>query len=567
MSFPVEFKKFKKISSDAKSTVLQHPAGHKITIAHAALNDNMKQALHSLPHYAEGGMSDEPQRNDLGIPGLNININAAPQPQMSMANPDESYQKEYKMQKMLTPGEPDSIVRERALNLLERQNKSSQVKAENQDVDKQQAALADYNKQKALLDKYQSLGVTPPADLKLPPNPVPEPMPTQTSPNQGMAAEMSPAIPQNPDPYGFGAQQDAMMRGIGEERAGIMQEAATQGALGKAQANIETQGAQNLQSAFSKFDKQQSDLMQQRSVLQKAMSENQFDPKRYINNMSTGSKIANVIGLILGGIGGALTHQENPALRVLQTNIDRDIEAQKNDFGKRQTLLEANYRDLGNIRDAMTMTRVMQTDMISQQLRAEAAKAMDPAARANALKAAGALDLQNAPLIQQMSMRRSLMNGAQQGQKDPETMIKMLAPPGEQEKLFKDLKEAQDTTRLKDNLLSAFDQLEKKNTVGNRIAHLGFEPAEVEAIRDPLLAQLSKDTAGRFTEADAGYLKSIFPAPGDSAATAMTKRKQLNALIQQKMNFPSLKYYGYDPGGGKFSQSGEKKIKLGPPVK
>lgn len=50
---------FKKIQENEHSAVLQHPSGHKITIAKPALSEKMKQNLASLPmhKFAAGGMS------------------------------------------------------------------------------------------------------------------------------------------------------------------------------------------------------------------------------------------------------------------------------------------------------------------------------------------------------------------------------------------------------------------------------------------------------------------------------------------------------------------------------
>lgn len=65
---------FKKIQENEHSAVLQHPSGHKITIAKPALSEKMKQNLASLPmhNFAEGGMSG-------AEPGMSAN-NPSPPP-------------------------------------------------------------------------------------------------------------------------------------------------------------------------------------------------------------------------------------------------------------------------------------------------------------------------------------------------------------------------------------------------------------------------------------------------------------------------------------------------------
>jgi hypothetical protein len=52
----LDLSRFKKVSSDKKTTTLRHAKGHEIKIAHSGLTPKMKEKLDSLPvHLAEGG--------------------------------------------------------------------------------------------------------------------------------------------------------------------------------------------------------------------------------------------------------------------------------------------------------------------------------------------------------------------------------------------------------------------------------------------------------------------------------------------------------------------------------
>ena len=81
-----------------------------------------------------------------------------------------------------------------------------------------------------------------------------------------------------------------------------------------------------------------------------------IDPNHYMANRSTGQKIAQAIGLFLSGIGSGMLHQENPMIKVLQSQIDNDIQSQKDDLAAKQnrskTLLSANLQQFGNLKDA-----------------------------------------------------------------------------------------------------------------------------------------------------------------------------------------------------------------------
>jgi hypothetical protein len=64
----LDFKQFKKVSSDDNSTTLQHPKGHKIVVAHKALSPKMRGELEALElHMADGGqVPDKKPKEDKG---------------------------------------------------------------------------------------------------------------------------------------------------------------------------------------------------------------------------------------------------------------------------------------------------------------------------------------------------------------------------------------------------------------------------------------------------------------------------------------------------------------------
>ena len=94
--------------------------------------------------------------------------------------------------------------------------------------------------------------------------------------------------------------------------------------------------------------------------------------------------------------------------------MNRNLEAQKQNLNSKQTLLSHNVQQFGNLRDAMNMTRIQQNDMLAHQLGAAAANAAGPMAKAAALQAKGQILQQNAPLMMQLSMNRTMMHLANQ---------------------------------------------------------------------------------------------------------------------------------------------------------
>lgn len=391
--------------------------------------------------------------------------------------------------------------------------------------------------------------------------------PTQQAPiSEPLPSAQAPQAPG--DPYGVQAYEQALTQGVGEKKAGIAGEAAAAGQEGVAQAsalraNIAQQQLQQktFQSNFAQLDKErqafQSDIMNQH-----------IDPQHYMHSMDSGQKTRTAIGLILGGMGAGLLHQENPALQFLNAQINRDIEAQKANLGKSENLLNANMRQFGNMKDATDMTRIMQMDIVSNQLKEAAAKAISPMARANALKAAGDLDMQTAPMMSQIAMRRTLMSNMQGGKMDPASAIRMIVPEHQQAAASKELGEAQELVKARENLASAMQKVFTLNSMSNRTGSPFQTPSRIEALKGPITAQLSKATAGRFTEQDASKLETLWPKVTDDADTFKLKLSQAMNLVNEKANSPTLLIYGIDPfTGNRFNANGQKKIQLAPPVK
>lgn len=548
-----DLKHFKKLSSDKSMTTLQHPDGHTIKIAHQHLTPKMRGQLASLPEVekmAEGGQvaNETPSFDDqvlreqyrlgrqsglpLGVPGINPDINL-----------------------MKTQAET---------NVAERQL-----------VDKENQAFSaedDYKKQLAKVQHDNQIRLA----AQLPPIPVPE-MPAEMAnlpvasqepaPTPQVMPQQQAASPVGQDPYGTQSMEQYYGRGLSQQKAGIMGQAQA----ASEQAALEQQAlahAQEQQIAITDlYNQHVAKLNGEREAIFADAKAGHIDPNKFWADRSAPQKISSIIGLVLGGLGAGALRQENPVMKMLNNEIERNINAQKSDLENKHNLLNANRAQFQNEHDAANMTRIMLNDQLVNGLKMAAAKTTDPQAKARALQAAGALDMQAAPIMSQLAMRRAVLSGSSAGALDPSMTIRVIVPEHQQAAAYKELGEAQNMRKFSDNILSAFDQINKINTVGNRMSSPLQTSRQVAAIRDPLVATLSKETAGRFTEADAAYLASLFPGVGDDPATIKTKRARLNSLITEKMHFPVLNSYGINPGNaGRFNKQGQSKIQESAPV-
>jgi hypothetical protein len=116
------------------------------------------------------------------------------------------------------------------------------------------------------------------------------------------------------------------------------------------------------------------------------------DPNHYFGTMSTGSKFATSLGILMGGIGGGMNGtNHNLALDVVNKAIDRDLEAQKFNI---QTLGQAAaekrgayatfLQQTGDERLADTAERSRLLQLYGKQLDSLAASSQNPIVQQNA---------------------------------------------------------------------------------------------------------------------------------------------------------------------------------------
>jgi len=498
---------FKKIKSDAKTTTLEHPQGHKIVINHKGLNPRMQQDLHRLP-FADGGevpMAGAPEGDPdaptpYGAEAMQVPQAAAMPPQVEAIAPEAA---------------PAEAMAEAA----------PQVEAV--------PAMAPEAAQ----------AVAPEAAPQPAPQPAAEMQLQQPAPTARRAPEAVPG-----DTFGVAATDQLTREGYNAQQEGNEMAAAAQkqaAANEQREAHIEQvrqrQNRDDYKSELAQLDADNKSLSQD-------IKDQHINPDHYMSSLNTSGKLMTIIGLIAGGMGGR--GQGNPAMDVLQANINRDIDAQKAELGKRENLLAANMKHYGNLRDSTDMLRVQQLDIAAMRFREAAAKSGDPAAQARLLQAAGALESQAAPILGHTAMRRALLTGVAKGNIDPETMIRVNpydAPAGQQESALKELKEAQSATALRDNTLSAFDEMAALNTVGGIVGSAGQNILKVRALKGAALDKLTKDVSGRVTPETVKLIGGMFDTLLATPGTVTVQRRELNRLLSQGMNYPALKAFGVDP--------------------
>lgn len=397
--------------------------------------------------YADGGDIEENRPPKKDVPDLDV-TKMYPTQQVSSA-PDYNlmYKKEVEGltnptpppgPPMVGPTPPPSSSPDQIQGLaLERVARQKQAD-EQIDINKQKQLQNDY---KVALDNYNkkvAMGIDP-GEKPIPPDSLQEQKqdlsPTPTTPVQmsdSQAAPMAAAPSDKYDPEGL------LKQGYKGALKGIEAEAAAKGALGEEQAKQYNNAVQAQQEAKQSFSNEFQKLDAERQAHIQDINAGHIDPEKYWNDHS---KIASGIGMILAGFNP--TNSPNAALNFLKFQMENNLKAQETNLNSKQNLLRANLEQFHNLRDATDMTRIMQHDIVANQLASAASKAQTPLAKAAGMQAAAKLKMDVAPMFQQFAMRRALMNLSNGDSSNPDAVEKMIGMMnamgmGEQAKFYQD---------------------------------------------------------------------------------------------------------------------------------
>lgn len=366
-------KNFKKISSDEKSTTFKHKDGHEIKIAKKALSGVMKKQLDALPHFDDGG---EVKPANYGYDLYNDNESGAESGRTEDRSPAS----------VPTEAEAGSHA------------PSYDAKAETTNVGPYSVPVSSNTPAMASTDgSPNNVG---PYNI----NASPPPVSTEGKKEQQYSGPATTKTPEQPGMMDKYAQ--SYMGGVGEQKSGIQGQAGVQqgseaemsGALGNMSQyeHGQTGGYGDIlqdtqKKAFARRDEFKQDVVN-----------HHVDSNHIFKDMGTGSKIATGIGLLLSGMGSAVTGQPNLAYDFLMKQRDADIAAQEKNLSSYQGLYHDNLQDFGNRMDALNMTKINMNDALSHKMASIAASSNSQNAQNIAQQTIGQLDKESAFLSSQI---------------------------------------------------------------------------------------------------------------------------------------------------------------------
>lgn len=336
---------FKKIKEDKDTAVMQHPKGHTITIAIKALPVIHRKQLQSLPiHKMAEGGKIE--KYAFGTPYAEGSGGEDQRPPPVPTPPPQAQE------------------------------------------------IADPNA---------------PVPTALPaPSDAQEPELSDDQPTAAAPQQASPPAVATPDQKKSPSESLDIAKIYGMEQSGITGMAKAEAAQAQQQKMAELDYQNSIAGAQQRWDNQSSEMVGHIKAALNDVQNGHINPNQYMENLSTPQKVGTAIGLFLGGFSTPFTHQANPAMEILNKQIDRDVEAQKLNQNTKLNVYHGYLEQYKNAAAAENMTRATQLAIYGSKIRQAAAESGSPLAMSRAKVAIGELQQKIYPLVLNAQLQRHM---------------------------------------------------------------------------------------------------------------------------------------------------------------
>lgn len=573
------YKGFKKVNEDDSRAVLKHENGHELVIAKGGISKKQRKALDKLPiHQAEGTPTEE--ENQMPVPELdsgdalkNIGaqiteavaqkviqgaeesispqqIAAMPEPTATDvatgepvyrgdgATPAEEPGPRFAPRGPLPPGPLASINPLNVPDYLPGETGDQYAARKQREYDEYQAAQrGEVTEPVAMEPGEQGPGILGAAAPSLQ-----EPVPTTT---EEVAEQVEPTPERRPLDLGRPLQAPAITR--------LPEEVMVDPNVSEAdRANAFIMAAQNVQARIEQAD------IDFRTEMRKP--ENQINPDRLYENMSTGKKIRTMIGILLGGAAGGILRQENPVMAMLNKQIERDIESQRASRADKMNLYKQNLDILKDGRAAYFQTATQLRGIVEMKLQDAKLKldpnniagrtAIDAAIAENRLKAQQAKEG-----LAKFEMRKAYDQAQQEGKlievpdrldERLESAVRVTDQKGRSVKLYARNKGAvSDLQKRSDAIASAESALRRiidfNNKYGRQLEVVGIDvlgemPAAAEALNaEARIAISSLLSTGQISERNVKLFEDILPKAGQIKLSDAAQKAAQSAKLLKDM--------------------------------
>lgn len=386
----MNFKGWEKIQEDAHKVMLKHPHGHTMTIAVKSLPKILQEQIKHLK-FAEGGKIEEDEE-ELGVSEQGRDVRMAHK-MKKRGDPEHKMHEEFAKDEAKGRAEAERKMVKPKMKGLARGGKVQHYfdgadPVEGQPDDSAPDAGADQSSEEQAPTRAGSvapitINVGAPAQAAVPQAVRPMAVaPSQSPPTPAVP----PPIPAIPPANGSTMQNEARksLQGvdIGEQGAGL--QAGVQAAQARATAPAEAEAIKSEQEIAAQNARAYNEIMQHTQDFNDYVNKNPINPRHYMESLSSGQKTAAAIGLALGGFGTAFGGH-NFAFDALQKQIDRDLDAQKQNVHNQQTVLGAWQHLYGDNNISTNLAKASLNDILAKKIQLAAAQTGSAQAQANAL--------------------------------------------------------------------------------------------------------------------------------------------------------------------------------------
>ena len=237
----------------------------------------------------------------------------------------------------------------------------------------------------------------------------PDPQAAQPAPAAAAAAAPQGAV----NPYVAAQNQgpQTALAGIGEQKEASEIGAETAGQEGQQQANAAQQSNTALMKTAGEYQKQQTALMGEVHAAAQDIGNSQIKPNDYLDHMSTGSKIATALGMIVSGFGAGVTGKPNMAAQFLDDQIKRNIDAQIQNVQNKKGMISALIEQGHSLNEAAQMSSAIQKQYLANKITQIAGNFAGENAANNAAMFAGKLTQESAQTVQQLALNKAIQSG------------------------------------------------------------------------------------------------------------------------------------------------------------
>lgn len=554
--------KFKKLHSNEHTTTMAHPDGHQIRIAHSKLAEEHRKQLMDLPKFSDGGEvkvenwnHDDPnlrkskKRHEteaymgyVDQPTEDYDASVKRAKSEGRAVPDYRVPKGTKSQpgNALPNYAEGGAVEDETQNALDYLDPNAEMSTVNNTVD-----VTPVNNVDEQIRASMNPGSAPGAfDAGQPPPmltpqeqaPVGPDMDPYAASGNAPATMPQPAVPEQPN---------MTMQGVNMQRQALQGEARAIGAQGRQEAQVLHERQAAMQEMNNTYQQKAKEITDEVNAITADYKAGHIDPNHFYNSKSDSGKTMTAIGLILGGIGGALTGQENPALKFLNNQIDRDIDAQKMELGKKHNLLAALNQQMGNLKDATQMSRMVYADIFNDKLQEAAARSKDPIAMQRAKQFEGQILAKYGPGVDQLAKSQAADALYKQGKVAAEAMVPFKVPKEQQQEAFKELQRTNEIRKQVGQLKQNMSEVAKLQSVGSRLANPVQSKRTIDAL-NLTIGAMGKGIFGNMSETEQEMLRKSEIGFADDAKTVARKTKVLEDILMSKYDSPLLKSYGLE---------------------